>query len=65
MSLRITLIDTRNKLLHSSRDLDIDLLDKETTRLQAIVERFLLRMLGWTDFSALPSKHLRKWLIES
>ena len=57
-----TLIKTRNELFHSSRKLNIDLLTKEVYRLQSIIERLLLRMLGWEDISRTPTDYIKKWL---
>lgn len=57
-----TLIKTRDELFHSSRALNIDLLVKELHRLQAIIERLLLRMMGWDDLSRSPTDFMKKWL---
>jgi len=57
-----TLIKTRDKLFHSSQEPNFDLLFKETNRLQAIIERLLLRMLGWEDLSHSPTDFMKKWL---
>ena len=60
---KFTLIRTRNKLFHSSEELNIDLLVKEVRRLQTILERLLLRMLGWEDLSCSPRDFMKRWLI--
>jgi len=58
----LTIIDTRNDLFHSSKDLDIDNLVRERDRLQALLERILLHMLGWDDISRSPTGSLKQWL---
>jgi len=58
----LTLVKTRNDLFHSSQELDMDLLVRERDRLQALVERILLRMLGWNDISRSPTHSLKQWL---
>ncbi len=57
-----TLIRTRDNLFHSSADIDYDRLFKELHRLQALVERLLLSMLGWSNFRNAPIEHERQWL---
>jgi hypothetical protein len=57
-----TLIKTRDQLFHSSSDVEMDALIKELHRLQALVERTILAMLGWSDFRNAPPLHERKWL---
>ena len=59
---QLTLIKTRDKLFHSSLEIDIDLLIKERDRLQALLERILLRMLGWDDISRSPVDFIKRWL---
>ena len=58
----LTLIKTRGELFHSSREVDLDRLAKDRHRLQAILERLLLRLLGWGDLSRSPTAHTRMWL---
>lgn len=57
-----TLIKTRDKLFHSSQEVNIDILFKEVRRLQALIERLLLRMLGWEDLSCSPTDPMKEWL---
>jgi hypothetical protein len=57
-----TLIKTRDELFHSSHEIDMDLLVRERDRLQALLERILLRMLGWDDLSRSPVELTRRWL---
>ncbi|MCJ7508309.1 MAG: hypothetical protein MUO85_06205 [candidate division Zixibacteria bacterium] len=59
---QFTLIKTRDELFHSSREIDIDLLVKERDRLRALLERILIRMLGWEDLSRSPVDFIRRWL---
>lgn len=58
----LTLLKTRDKLFHSSEELDADLLVKEFYRLQAIVQRLLLRLLGWVDLSHSPPDFMKRRL---
>jgi hypothetical protein len=60
-----TLIKTRDRLFHSSSDLPIDLLGKEKLRLQSLLERLLLSMLGWKNPSHTPFGYKRNWLQET
>lgn len=57
-----TLIKTRDELFHSSRKIDMDSLVKERDRLQVLLERILLRLLGWEDLSRSPVDFIRRWL---
>jgi hypothetical protein len=57
-----TLIKTRNQLFHSSAEIDIEHLIKELHRLQAIVERVILSMLGWSQYHNSPDEWKRNWL---
>ena len=61
---KLTLVKTRNELFHSSREIDINNLIKEKLRLQSLLERLLLSMLGWKDFSLSPIHYEKKWLSE-
>ena len=59
---RQTLVDTRNKLVHGDGALaDTDEFFREATRLSGLLDRVLLRTLGWTDLSSAPSKHDLDW----
>jgi len=55
---KLTLINTRDRLFHTSEEREGMFLLEETERLQAIVGRLLLRMLGWHDISCCPRKDL-------
>jgi hypothetical protein len=57
-----TLLKTRDNLFHSSKEIDYDYLIKETHRLQALLERVLLSMLGWPKFRNSPNEYKKKWL---
>ena len=59
-----SLIQTRDALFHSSKDIDVDLLDKETHRLRSLVERIMLAMLSYRSFSRSPEEHVRRWLVQ-
>jgi hypothetical protein len=43
----LTILETRNRLFHSSEQIDIDSLANETQRLKVILARLLLKILGW------------------
>ena len=54
---------TRNKLVHSANEIDFDILFCETYRVQTIVERLLLKLLGWKDIhgaGSVPVGYLAK-----
>ncbi|MCK4307496.1 hypothetical protein KAW50_04635 [candidate division WOR-3 bacterium] len=55
-----TFIKTRNYLFHSSKKIDGDPLIKETYRLQVIVERLLLSILDWKDFSCSLPDYIKR-----
>jgi len=59
---QITLKDFRNKFVHASGKLDPDELFREKERLQAIVERIILKMLKWNDLSMSPDPAKAAWL---
>ena len=42
-------IETRNKVFHSHRSVDGDLVWRETRRVSLLFERLVLRTLGWTE----------------
>lgn len=54
-----TFFNTRNRLFHGSEEIDIKKLVYETDRVQSLVERLILRMLGWDDLSQAPHETLR------
>jgi len=47
----LTIFNTRNKLFHSARKVDFDYLIKEMDRLQILLARIILKILGWNDLS--------------
>ncbi len=47
--------NTRNALVHSANEIDFDILFCETYRVQTIVERLLLKLLGWKDINGAGS----------
>jgi len=51
---RPTFIDVRNKLVHAGLSDDDEAFLKETLRLKAVVQRLLLRSLGWQDLWNVP-----------
>ena len=55
-------IITRNTLLHTDSEIDPGTLFRHTARLEAVVERILLRLLGWEDLSRSPSPAMKDWL---
>lgn len=61
----LSIVKTRNSLFHSSEDIDLSLLAKETERLKIILARILLRMLGWQDISHSQSRYTLEWLRSS
>lgn len=48
---KFTIVDTRHKLFHSSEEVKIDTLVRETLRLRYLVERVVLAMLKWSGHS--------------
>lgn len=61
----LSILMTRNTLFHTSKDMDLILLAKETERLKIIVARILLRMLGWNDISHSQERFSKEWLSSS
>lgn len=59
-----TIVKTRDSLFHTSGNPDFDSFSLELIRLQSLVERLLLLMLGWRDFSRSPSDPIKKWLTD-
>jgi hypothetical protein len=59
-----SLIKTRNLLFHSSKEIDPSMLYLEFYRLRSILERLLLALLGWRDFSRSPDVYMKKWFHE-
>lgn len=59
---RPTFINLRNSLFHSHKRVDDETVYKESVRLEAIVNRVLLRWLGWEDLWAAPPPHVRHYL---
>lgn len=62
---QLTLVKTRNRLFHSSEEINSWVLIREMQRLRVLVERILLALLGWTDFSQSPPEHERRFLTQS
>ena len=54
---RPSFFNTRNALIHSANKIDGDLLFYETYRVQTIVERLLLKLLGWKNIYRAGSVH--------
>lgn len=50
-------ISIRNKLFHSRTEIDDIVLLKESVRLEYILSRIFLRMLGWSDLSMAPGEY--------
>ena len=61
----ISLYDTRNKLIHESYEIEIELLSKEYVRLRLIVEKLILKILKWEDFDEMDNKFEIKYITES
>ncbi|MDA2919619.1 hypothetical protein MYX76_09045 [Desulfobacterota bacterium AH_259_B03_O07] len=59
---RFSLISTRAKLFHTSKEMNSKFFIKELYRLRTILERLLLRMLGWEDISYSPNDFIKDWL---
>jgi hypothetical protein len=49
--------NTRNALVHSANEIDGELLFYETYRVQTIVERLILKLLGWKNIYRSGSFH--------
>ena len=47
----LTIFKTRNRLFHSSKHPSPETIDKELIRLQVLLSRIILKMLGWDDIS--------------
>ena len=58
----LSIVKTRNALFHTSEDMDLTLLVKETERLKIVLARILLRMLGWEDISHSQDRFTKEWL---
>lgn len=56
-----TLARTRDKLFHTNIETDDEIV-KESIRLQSLLERLLLSMLGWHDFHKSPEMYTIEWL---
>lgn len=61
---KLSIINTRDRLFHTSEEREGMFFLKETDRLQALVGRLLLRMLGWDDLSFCPRQDILNSLIE-
>lgn len=62
---KFTLLSTRNTLFHSASDMNIDELIKEFERLNVILDRLLLRMLGWENLSFVIPDYKLKFLVKA
>ncbi|MCX6827771.1 MAG: hypothetical protein NT002_00570 [candidate division Zixibacteria bacterium] len=60
---KFSLIDTRNNLFHTGKQFDLQFLSKEELRLRSILERLILKMLGWHEHPYAPHDAIRLWLI--
>lgn len=61
---KFTLTNTRDILFHSSVQMDPENLFKELTRLELLLDRLLIRMLGWTEVIKSDRPYSRRWLTE-
>ena len=61
---KATLRDTRNSLVHSGHRPEEEVFFRDLERLRSVVERLLLRLLGWEDTSQSPHRIDRDWLIK-
>ena len=61
---KITLFKTRNKLIHQSSNIDIEILFREYYRLRIIVELLILNFLKWEELSELTDNHIMKVVTE-
>jgi hypothetical protein len=59
-----TLIKTRDGLFHSSSEPDTEFFVKEYERLRVLVERMILAILSWHDYSRSPDVGMKRWLSE-
>ena len=59
---RPTFINVRNSLFHSHTRFDEETLYKESVRLEAVVNRVLLRWLGWEDLWQAPAPQVRHYV---
>jgi hypothetical protein len=60
----LTLFATRAGFYHGADEIEIERLIKERRRCQALVERLILRLLGWVDLGEAPSEWELRWLRE-
>ena len=58
----LSIVKTRNALFHTSENMNLTLLAKETERLKIVLARILLRMLGWEDISYSQDRFTKEWL---
>lgn len=56
-------IHTRNELFHTAAEIEPFQLLKETERLRIIIQRLILRLLGWQDLHLCPSPIEKGWLV--
>ena len=60
-----TIIDIRAELIHSSSEVDVESLILNEIRLKAIVQRIIIKMLGWNETNQVPNHFLRAILKEN
>lgn len=61
---KFSLISTRDQLFHSSKEINHDHLFREFYRLKSLLERLLLRLLGWRHLDRSPDDYTKNWLRE-
>jgi uncharacterized protein YutE (UPF0331/DUF86 family) len=54
------MIAVRNGLIHTTHEPPIEKIDLEASRVETVVERLLLRILGWTEKSHTPTPTNRR-----
>ncbi len=60
---KFTLIKTRDLLFHSSLEIDSDELFRELNRLEIILDRLFLKMLGCHNISNVKKQYHNRWLV--
>ncbi|KAA3611169.1 MAG: hypothetical protein D8M58_14435 [Calditrichaeota bacterium] len=58
-----TLIKTRDTLFHSSSKIEIDIIISEVIRLEILLDRIILKLLGWNDLSQVKKEYHNSWLL--
>jgi hypothetical protein len=57
-----TLVITRNQLVHRAHVDDIEFISREIVRIRAVVERALLKLVGWENVSRAPARFVSQRL---